>query len=160
MAMAKVTKTMKNMTKTKPLPRNKDELRPVDRAFIHSVMFQLGILPIEDPLLDMRRPLKDISPEEARVLKRKFRKLWRKAARAQVGTGKTAKTKKEMVNRKFGVGKTTPSRAERNERKRLVLKTLWDEQIGPMLQKFENPDHDRDLALESSLTSVDTNVKK
>ena len=120
------------------------ELRDVDRALISSVMFQLGILPMERTDLDMRRALTQLQPEEARTLKRKFRKLWRKAMRAEVGNGpKTRTSKTEAAKKRLGVGKHVPSRAERNARKQLVFDVLWKNAIEPMLKRFENPDLDR-----------------
>lgn len=114
------------------------ELRDVDRAIIQAVMFQSGILPMEKTDLDMRRALQQLSPEEARVLKRKFRKLWRKAMRAEVGNGKTRTSKEEQQKAKLGVGKHVPSRSERNARKQLVFDKLWNEVIGPLVENFEN----------------------
>jgi hypothetical protein len=133
-------------------PKNRSELRPVDKAFIHSVMFEMGILPIEDPILDMRVPLRTLSREEARVIKRKFRKLWRKFMKLKVIRKKhgddTAPAQQKVLGdstqrralRRFGVGKHVPSRAERLERKRLVYEHLWNTIIVPMLQRFENPE--------------------
>ena len=123
------------------MSRQRQELREVDRAFIHAVMFQLGILPMEKTDLDMRRPLRQLPPEEAQVLKRKFRKLWRKAMRAEIGNGPKSKSARENAAKsRYGVGKHVPSRAERNARKKLVFDLLWEDVIGPMLQKFENPE--------------------
>lgn len=128
----------------RPPPKSRAELRPVDKAFIHSVMFELGILPIEDPTLDMRVPLRQLSPEEARVIKRKFRKMWRKCMKAEVGhpKGKQAEAKATAAQAKLGVGKHVPSRHERLERKRLVYTRIWEEYIVPMLIKFENPERE------------------
>lgn len=117
----------------------KRELRDVDRAFIHAVHFEQGIVPIEDPVLDIRRALKDLPPEEQRVLKRKFRKLWRKFMRDQVSSaGKRGEAQKKALEQKLGVGKHVPSRAERLERKRLVYDVFWKEVIQPMIAKFQN----------------------
>lgn len=129
-------------TKKRPVPKSRDDLRPVDKAFIHSIMFEMGVLPIEDPTLDMRVPLRQMTPEEARVIKRKFRKLWRKCMKQEIGSpkGKTAEARALAAQRKLGVGKHVPSRAERLERKRLVFKRVWDECIVPMLTRFENPE--------------------
>lgn len=137
------------MTKTKhrPPPQSREELRPVDKAFIHTVMFELGILPIEDPVLDMRVPLRQLTLEDARVFKRKFRKLWRKLARNLVVRAEAEgenDTKKQWavwaVKKKYGMGKQQPSRAEKLARKRLVYEQIWERVIVPMLQKFENPE--------------------
>lgn len=129
-------------SKNRPPPRRRDDLRPVDKAFIHSVMFEMGILPIEDPTLDMRVPLRQLSPEEARVIKRKFRKLWRRLMKQQVAAagGKQGEAQKKALGTKLGVGKHVPSRAERLERKRLVYERVWEEIIVPMLIRFENPE--------------------
>lgn len=125
------------MTTRKP----RQNLRDVDRAFIQAVMFQLGILPMEKTDLDMRRALTQLPPEEARTLKRKFRKLWRKAMRAEVGNGpKTRSTREASAKSKYGVGKHVPSRAERTARKKLVFDLLWEDYIEPMIKNFENPD--------------------
>ncbi len=134
-------------------PASRDKLRPVDKAFIHSVMFELGILPIEDPTLDMRVPLRQLSPEEARVVKRKFRKMWRKCMKAQVGNPKGKHDAVKAIQTKLGVGKHVPSRHERLERKRLVYNRIWEEVIGPMLIKFENPE--RGPKTEESMTTKD-----
>lgn len=125
----------------------RENLREVDRAFIQAVMFQLGILPMEKTDLDMRRALTQLPAEEARALKRKFRKLWRKAMRAEVGNGpKTRNIKETSAKQKYGVGKHVPSRAERTARKKLVFDLLWKDYIEPMLKNFENPDRAKALA--------------
>jgi len=118
----------------------REQLREVDRAFIHSIMFELGILPIEKTTLDMQRALKQLSPEEARQLKRKFRKLWRKAMKKEVGSskGKRAEAKEQAAKSRLGVGKPVPSRAERNARKQLVFDRVWADIIGPLVENFEN----------------------
>jgi len=119
----------------------RQNLREVDRAFIQAVMFQLGILPMEKTNLDMRRALTQLPPDEARALKRKFRKMWRKAMRAEIGNGpRTREIREKSARHKYGVGKHVPSREERTARKKLVFDLLWEEVISPMIQKFDNPD--------------------
>ena len=126
---------------TKRPKRNMQNLREVDRAFIQAIGFQLGILPMEKVDIDMRRPLRQLPPEESRALKRKFRKLWRKAMRAEIGgVGKTRATKESIAKAKYGVGKTAASRAEKKARKQLVFEKLWNDHIEPMLNRFENPE--------------------
>lgn len=137
-------KTSIGITLKRP-PVSKEMLRPVDKAFIHSTMFELGIAPIEDPRLDMRRGLDQLSPEDASKMKRKFRKLWRKALRENKTTVKSwkEKTLKEVGSR-YGVGKTTVSKHEKYERKRLVYESLWNKRIAPKLHAFENPSFKQD----------------
>jgi len=134
--------TMPNLT------RGGKQLRDVDRALIQAVMFQLGILPMESTELDMRRVLQEFDPGEARTFRRKFRKVWRQAMKASLAAGgepmtKSQEQQEERVKRSLGVGKQVPSRAERNARKKLVFDKLWREAIGPMLQRFDNPDNSK-----------------
>lgn len=123
--------------KKKKGPR--ENLRDVDRAFIVTVMFQCGIIPMEKTDFDMRRALSQLPPEEARILKRKFRKLWRKAMREEIGNGKTRETQVQSLKAQYGVGKHVPSRMERNARKKLVFNKMWENHIEPLIEKFENP---------------------
>jgi hypothetical protein len=121
-----------------PTKGPRKELRAVDRALIQAVMFEQGILPMERTTLDMRRVLQQLPPDEARVLRRKFRKLWRRAMREEVGTGKLASTRGKAAEQRLGVGKHVPSRVERNARKQLVFDRLWKQLIEPLVRNFEN----------------------
>lgn len=140
--------------KVRKAPRSRSELRPVDKAFIHSVMFGRGILPIEDPTLDMRVPLRQVPVDEARVIKRKFRKQWRKYMKEDIGKKQLPakatpaqvaeqKARTAMIGNKLGLGKHVPSRHERLERKRLVYERTWEKDIVPMLERFENPEREQ-----------------
>lgn len=115
-------------------------LRDVDRAIISSVMFEAGIVPMEKTDLDMRRALAQLPPEEARAAKRKFRKLWRKALRAQLGSTnkKNHEARAKAAKAKLGVGKHVPSRLERNARKQLVFDEMWEETIEPLIKNFDS----------------------
>ena len=120
-------------------------LREVDKAFINTVMFRMGIIPMERTELDMRLALQQLPPDEARRFRRKFRKVWRKAMNATIANDGSPQTKaqaseEKRLKRRLGVGKTVPSRAERNARKKLVYDLLWKEVIEPMLRQFENPE--------------------
>lgn len=116
----------------------KKNVRDIDRTFIQYVMLNLGILPIENPKHDMRRGLRQLPPEEARVMKRKFRKLWRKMMRAQLNDGNHRRLQRENIKTKFGVGKRVPSRNASTARKILVFTQLWESHIEPMIMNFEN----------------------
>ena len=92
----------------------------------------------------MRRALAQMTPEDARIVKRKFRKLWRKAMKAEIGDKpRSKKAREESAKTKYGVGKHVPSRAERNARKKLVFDLLWTQVIAPMITRFENPDNQK-----------------
>lgn len=116
----------------------KGPLRAVDRAIIQAVMFEKGVVPMEKTDLDMRRALQQLPPDEARALKRKFRKLWRKALKQKAGAGKSQPARETALKTKLGVGKHVPSRAERNARKQLVFEQLWADEIGPLIERFES----------------------
>jgi hypothetical protein len=140
MATVVVSPTRK---KSMPIKPNQN-LRDVDRALIQAVMFELGILPMESTHLDMRRALQQLPPEEARTLKRKFRKVWRKTMKNVVNldvnkkpTTRSADAVKR-VKQTLGVGKHVPSRHERQARKQLVFDALWTDVIAPRIAQFEN----------------------
>jgi hypothetical protein len=111
----------------------------VSRAMIMAVMFQAGILPLEKTTLDMRRALSQLPVEEARILRRKFRKLWRRALKKDAL--KLQNKEQLIVQRraKVGIGKINPSREERNARKQLVFDAFWRDVIEPMYKNFRNP---------------------
>lgn len=118
----------------------------VDKAFIYGVMFELGIAPIENASNDLRKSLKALDRETSRVMKRKFRKLWRKYVKAQLSQGKNqAQTKANVIRdrtlkQKYGLGNVNPTNAQRFQRKLLVSERIWSDIIVPMLMKVENPD--------------------
>lgn len=126
-----------------------ENLRDIDRIFIYTTMLQMGIVPMEDTKFDIRRALKDMSPEDARTFKRKFRKLWRKAIKDKANKSGT-KSKVAVaqgLNVRLGTGKHVPSRSERNARKQIVFDQLWEESIQPMINQAlivhdkKSPDH-------------------
>lgn len=117
----------KQKKQVRPVP-TRHAMKPADRALIYAVMLEHGIVPIEDPTFDMRRALATLPPEEARAIKRRFRKMWRKLAKQDKKAAASA-----------GLGKDAPSRLDRTTRKRLVLEQLWANKITPMLDRFENP---------------------
>ena len=114
--------------------------KEIDRLLINTVMFDADILPMERTDLDMRRALSQLPAEEAHKLKRKFRKMWRKAMKAEIaGAGPSNRAVPEkMLKQRLGAGKALPSRAERNARKQLVFDSLWKEVIEPVLKKFND----------------------
>jgi hypothetical protein len=121
------------------IPNNIAAMRPVEKAFIYSVMFELGILPIEDPGFDARRTLAQMSKDETQIVKRKFRKLWRKYAK-QLKTGDRTS---RMKAANLGMGQRVPTKAEHLARKKLVYERIWNDVIVPMLIKFENVEREQ-----------------
>jgi hypothetical protein len=134
-----------------PTTKPRKNLRDIDRAIIQAVMFTQGILPMEKTNLDMKRALKQLPPDEARKLSRKFRKLWRQAMQVEVGTGSKTSYRSKAAELRYGVGKQVPSRAERQARKQLVFDRLWKEFIEPLVRNFENAGGHKN-PLETSVT--------
>ena len=78
----------------------------------------LGIAPIDGDKItaDFNRTLDSVSPKEARKMKRKFRKLWRKYAQ----DGKLPKRYTERL----GLGSKEPTREQKKARKEEVLRRV------------------------------------
>jgi len=114
--------------------RNKN-LNDAQRMFIHTVMFQEGIVPMEDPAMDVRRALEDLSPEDARKLKRKFRKLWRKQMRKE--QSKVPDTRKAHVAQGFVQPATRPTRRQKLARKKSVHAELMKTKVDPLYTQFK-----------------------
>jgi hypothetical protein len=104
-------------------------MNPAVRMMIHHVMFQEGIVPMEDTTMDMNRALAGLSPEEARKMKRKFRKLWRKELK--VMSAKSRKTLQPMMG-------GPPSRCQKQNRKQRVFDHLYRDKIGPLVIQATN----------------------
>lgn len=95
-----------------------NELREAIESLIYH---QLGIVPLTYDEKDVNRILSSLPPEEAKKMRRKFRKLWRAASvikppsntkrgrlfaaryKEQMGYGEAQPTKKQKRNRKWGV---------------------------------------------------------
>lgn len=129
----------KKSRKRPPVPQDKQDLRPVDRAFIHSVMFWLGIVPMEVPTINVSRALENLTKEESLSLRRKFRKLWRQAMKEEASktNGKQrALIRLHILEKQCGLGKDRPSKANMLLRKKIVHRKIWYEKIVPLLEKF------------------------
>jgi hypothetical protein len=77
-----------------------------------AAFLELGIAPIKHSTDDIDRILSSLSPEEARKMKRKFRKVWRSIV--------AKKAKKSQTNA-YGLGAENPSKSQRNRRKAEVF---------------------------------------
>lgn len=98
-----------------------------------AVYHSAGIVPIETTHHDFNRMLASLPEEEARMMKRKFRKLWRKFAKAP-----KKGTPSHYVSQSMGLGKTEPTRANMNTRKREVHRRIMLDVVLPMRNKIMN----------------------
>lgn len=102
--------------------KNKD-LNEAERLLLHEVMFEMGIIPMETPSMDVSRVLKQLPEAEARKLKRKFRKLWRKH-RNDSG-----------IQSKRG---TAPTRWEKRGRKSVIWHSVMSQKVHPAIDNLVN----------------------
>jgi hypothetical protein len=84
---------------------------PIFKILQNAAFHEMGIAPLDMIIYDYSRVLSELPPDEARKMKRKFRKLWRKAAK-KPGKG-IAKTYTEQL----GLGSKEPTRKQKRMRK-------------------------------------------
>lgn len=110
------------------------------RLAVQTVYHALGIVPISsiDLRHDFNRYLASLPPEEARRMKRKFRKLWRAAAK------KPPKFVSERHIAKLGLGAPEPTREEKLARKAEVSRRVSIDRVMPlkkMMNKISTVEH-------------------
>lgn len=113
-----------------------NKLKDHERAVLSAVMFDEGMVPIDNPTHDIGRALATLPNDDARTMKRKFRKAWRKLAKAEARQMNAKKPEIWMGNR-FGAGKTNPSRQDRAARKQIVQHHFYEKLVRPILDQFE-----------------------
>lgn len=115
-------------------------LRDHEKAVLSAAMFEEGVLPIDDTYHDMRRALDQLPADEARKIKRRFRKVWRKLARqeAEEHSRVNVAGQQSWLKNRYGTGKNNPSRTDREARKRLVQEAFYKNVVRPILDKFES----------------------
>jgi hypothetical protein len=52
-----------------------------ERALLLALMLEAKIIPFYTPNYDLNKTFEQFSPEQTRIMKRKFRKIWRKIAK-------------------------------------------------------------------------------
>lgn len=85
---------------------------------------ELGILPVTRPHHDADRDMADLTPEERRKMKRKFRKLWRRLT----------ETDESPFSKHLGRGDAWPSRKLRRYRKAAVDLHVVRQHVAPALK--------------------------
>jgi hypothetical protein len=87
---------------------------------------------------DMNKILAALSPEEAHVMRRKFRKMWRQAAASlEKRNGRSAR----RTLRDIGFHEGAPRKAQKNARKTLVFGKAW-RQINSETKLVQSSDKD------------------
>jgi hypothetical protein len=105
-----------------------------DRMLLNAIWYMMGIAPIEPVSNDVGIALSSLPPDEALVMKRKFRKIWRTLVKKRLGK---SKVNKSATMKAFGlfpeeVGSTPPTRSQKLNRKRMVLNHVCQDILLPM----------------------------
>jgi len=103
---------------------------PFTKIMIEAAYHELGIAPISYATYDFNKILSSLSFEEARKMKRKFRKIWRKCA-------KNAKYSSQY-RKQLGIGTQSPSKAQKMNRKREVVRHVIVDIVAPVVKKMTN----------------------
>jgi hypothetical protein len=96
-------------------------MSPIERSLLRLLMLDKGIVPMDGTPFDANRTLAELPADEARAMKRKFRKLWRKAMKAQK-EGNPFRWPGPLVS-----NGSTPSRQQRQHRKLVVTNSLLND---------------------------------
>lgn len=100
-------------------------MNELDKVKIMIAYLEANIVPLGQgncglmPDFDVNRVLDQLPPDEARKMKRKFRKLWRQVVRRFSLPGSRKEEKKAA--RELGLGNLTPEKKHKNCRKWLVF---------------------------------------
>lgn len=96
------------------------------QALVAQEAYDEGIVPYTlDKLgLDMNKLLADLPPEEARRLRRRFRKMWRNLVRKNLRPNSNDLIRSSTTAYRTGLGKVKPDRTEALSRKNIVLSEL------------------------------------
>lgn len=104
------------------------------KILMNTAYHELGIAPIEYTIHDYNKLLKDLPPDEARSLKRKFRKVWRSLVK------QSDPRLVETFSRQLGLGATSPTKQQKNSRKREVHRRVMLAHVLPTLKKIKDGD--------------------
>lgn len=95
---------------------------------LSAVSHAIGIVPPNNVFHDVNRALAHLPPHEARAMRRKFRKLWRKFVK-----NPTKGTSQDYL-KQLEMGSETPSKRARLHRKKEVLRQLMSQAVTPTLK--------------------------
>ena len=105
---------------------------PLRKIISDSVYHSLGIVPIEWAGHDINKVLASLPPDEARKMRRKFRKLWRKFAK------KPAKGRSHKYIEQLGLGAPEPTRRQKTSRKQEVGFRVILDVVNPAMDNLKS----------------------
>lgn len=94
--------------------------------FLTQAAYDAAIIPIAYDNLkhDMNRILVNLSPEESRIIRRKYRKIWRNLIRKNICQNSNDLILSSAIAHKAGLGKTNPDAQNFLTRKQIVFREL------------------------------------
>lgn len=100
----------------------------IEKLFLlHNEMIVSGIHPYDNVYHSINNLLQNCKPDEARKLRRKFRKLWRNLLRKEINRNKTFCKNLNVlspltiiISKRVGKGAKAPSRKQKKARRNLV----------------------------------------
>ena len=98
----------------------------LEKMLVSTVMLELGIVPLDNTKIDITEALSRSSPDDIRTMKRKFRKVWRKAAK-KLGCYNT---------QEVGVKDSHPTKGQKARRKQMVLGEVLHENVKPIIALY------------------------
>jgi len=104
----------------------------VEKILMQNVYLTAGVVPIDSVYADVNKALQGLSPAEQRKMKRKFRKMWRKLARARRAGQPT------YARRSLGLGSREPTKVMKKNRKHEVKMHIYTKVVRSMLENSSN----------------------
>lgn len=102
-----------------------DKEPSLEKILRDAACMSLGIIPLNYQIHDgIKERLNSLPPEEARKMKRKFRKLWRKVA------------KQRSLSTSVGLGDKLPAKSAMRRRKDIVRSEIVNKFVNPTLNKM------------------------
>ena len=98
------------------------------KLLLTTAAHDLGIVPLDDVRDDVNRTLSTMPLDEARAMRRKFRKLWRKFCR------NSDKALSVEYCDQMEMGSPKPSRRARTTRKREVKRRILVDVVAPLMK--------------------------
>jgi hypothetical protein len=108
-------------------------IQDIERIFLLGTMLDNGIVPYEDSNANISPLLSQLSKEDARKARRKFRKLWRKAMTSEAKSFFS----NQRLKSELGVGNKVPTTAQIRARKIVVLQNLFRTVVVPAIKNFK-----------------------
>lgn len=108
----------------------------------HNAYINEGIVPMHLGMSarDMNEVLANLPQDEALRMKRKFRKVWKKALKWKKMRSKYAWSKKHFDTRSNANSQCAPNKSQKLYRKQIVMEYIFQERISHVLTQIKKQD--------------------